>query len=167
MKNILIFVLLSFLQSGISCNDRYDAHIKELKKFNSRIKEGNWIEEQHYKTPLEEFFQLYMEEQDTVYNILFIITPPDKSYKIGEYKVRYSDDMYNYDLLMDNDTLYYYKESKNTGHKIFTIGKYYYLFKSPDDRKKLTDCQKVFLIENMDSLKLIRGNFVPEFPCKN
>ena len=167
MNKLLIIVLSCLFSFGISCKDKFDKHIKELEKLNSHIKKGNWIEEQYYKIPKEEYFLWYKVANDTVYNLEFIITSPEREYKLGELQMRYSDSLYNYNLLMNKDTLYHYMESKRNGSKIFLAGKYYYIFETPKERERLNECEIKYLIDNIDSLKLIKGNVMPEFPCND
>lgn len=167
MKKVLIIILVCLFNVGISCDGKFDKHIKELGKLNNLIKKGNWVEEQCAIIPKEEYYLLYKVTNDTIYNLEFIVTLPDEEYKLLEFQMKYSDSLYNYNLLMDIDTLYYYKESKYSGAKVFTAGKYYYLIKSPEERSKLTMSQKQYLLKNMDSLRLIKGDFVPEFPGNN
>lgn len=164
MKSFIL-TLCAILFVNFSCENTFQNHIIELKKQNSKIKEGKWQKEQYVKTKHEELFQLFMVENDTIYNLFFIIESQNNKYKIGEYRIRYSDALFNYNCLMDIDTLYSYKENKVTGTKTFYVGKCFYMLNEREGRQGLTNCQIKYLTNNMDSLQHIRGDFELSFPC--
>jgi hypothetical protein len=141
-------------------------HYHALHKINKVVPPGEWELEQYFNTGDLAHYKYYHTIKDTLYQISFDIRllPPDKEeYSIIKLSKYFSDEKYKYRLDMhEGDSLFFYKESKLTNEKIFIMGKYYYIF----SYFPLTYCQDDYLSNNLDSLRKIRGNFDPHFPCE-
>jgi hypothetical protein len=86
----------------------------------------------------------------------------DTTYYHYEIYKTFSDNKYQYKLgLLKTDTLFYYKSPMNNlEDKIFILGKYYYLSIAGE----LSTKQKIFFVENIDSLIKVRGDDLPPLP---
>ena len=141
-------------------------HYQALHKINKVVPPGEWELEQYYNTGDLAHYKYYHTIKDTLFQISFEIhfLPPDKEkYRIIEFYKYFSDEQFDYKLSMhESDSLYFFKESKLTNEKIFIMGKYFYIYSN----FSLPDCQDKYLINNLDSLRKIRGNIELHFPCE-
>ncbi len=111
---MLIFVFL-FNSENIE-QESFKNHYKCLKILNPQIPSGKWKLEQHYNSFEKDYYLYYMEKMDTSYNISFYLKDDESilcsnKYMILSYYKEYSDLKYDYYLLMDYDTLYFYRQS--------------------------------------------------------
>jgi len=116
--------------------------------------------------PWETQYNLKRVYGDTTYFMGIFKLKPNLQYKIDScilelayFKKNYSDKEYCYHLEMAKDTIYFYKSPINHEDSlIFIVGKYYYQWSNG-----LLDGEGMhYFLENMDSLKRVRGNDLPD-----
>lgn len=171
-KHSLVTFILLFISIGSSCqlkNDELATHFFNIRKINKNIPPGEWKTILNYPAFGKEFYQMCLEKEDSIYNLEFNVKKSEDSvyeYKIIRFSKEYSDNKYYFELLMDSDTIYFYKAPlTNLSKKIFTVGKYYYMYATPEGYIYPL-CQRKFFRSHRDSLIKVRGNNLPELPCE-
>lgn len=165
--------MMVFISGGFCCkpnNCPYSSSLKNAKDLNSNIPDVKWEVYQYYFSDVEDYFALLSEQDDTSYYLrMFKSNLPDsilhrKFYLLFEKEYTKTDTTYK--LIMDTDTLCYFKYPVyDSSQKYFIVGKYYYLFSDPCEMERFTICQHSFFQVHLDSLVKIKGNELPELPC--
>lgn len=113
------------------------------------------------------YYDLVNSRGDTSFNLRFNLFCSEQNYSKGfDYKISwfekiYSDSLYRHNLIMMYDTVIYYKTPVMlNSKKEFLVGKYYYMLTYPDEFEKMgfTDKHFIFIHDNFDSLRHIRGD---------
>lgn len=165
----MIILFLTIFTWNHYC-DNIDHHIQEIHKLNKSIPLKGWEEEFiKEESPVFKNYLLFNVIDDTIFNIdfdvFFDLQSQKYEYRILKFWKRFNDDSYEYHLLMNIDTLYFYITPINKSEeKYFFQGKYYYMYSSPREYK-FKECQYKYFIENMDSLIKVKGNDLPDLPC--
>lgn len=167
---LLTYIAMVCLFSCSTQNEPYQELLQRAKQLNNIIPTSKWYVEQYYFTDIEDYFALRTSINDTSYYLrLYKSNMPDslvsrRFYLLLEKKFKIGDTLYN--LIMDTDTLCYYKHPiYDSNEKFFYVGKYYFLYSDPDEMERFSLCQHYFFQNHIDSLVRIKGNDLPELPC--
>ncbi len=110
------------------------------------------------------YYSYHDKINDTLINYSFRISKYDSIVAIGNYAKQYQDELYMYNLLMKEDTVYFFKEDiTNPSEKFFIVGKYGYLFMNFG----FTDNEIDYYMLYRDSLNKVRGNDLSRLPELN
>lgn len=174
IESLSKIVLLSFLILNGCATSTLESYLKEIQKGNSQIDIKGWDVVKKSTTDIEIYYSLRKKIGDTTYSLSFSYfeNGNERFFTVDDYIKSYTVNDSTYEMaLSNNDTLYFFKCNSaflnNTpGSPVefnnlnFEIGKYYYMYK----RGRLNWGQKEYFENNMDSLKRITGNDLPELP---
>jgi hypothetical protein len=164
MNRLLIITLFSFLfncccsQNKNDSKTFYSSNLETLKKEYPFINIQNAVLKQKNIMGVDSFYSYKSEILDTLVSFSFYKT--GNKIRIDTYIKEYSDNYKYYNLLMDSDTVYFYKTDQRTGIKEFIIGEYPYKFMNGQLRIKEMDYYMLY----KDSLDQIKGSNLPELP---
>ena len=165
----VIFVLVAFILLT-TCNNIVNSQVNnELKTSTDSnlilIKEkypyvnvSNFALTQKNEVGENTFYSYKGEQNDTILNLSFYKI--DDVITIDKYSKIYKDSLFYFQLLMNNDTIFYYKENVKTKEKEFYYGEYRYRFMTGLLKMKEMDYYMLY----KDSLDKVKGTNLPELP---
>jgi len=173
MKLMLAAIIIIFFCGCNRCKPKdklYTPLLNMAKAVNKNIPDVNWEVLQSYSTDIEDYIALSYNQHDTSFFLrLYKSNLSDtlslrKFYLIFEKSYSINDTVYK--LIMDTDTLCYYKyPAFDSIQKSFFVGKYYFQYSDPYEMERFKLGQHSFFQNHLDSLVKIRGNDLPELPC--